>query len=149
VIRQASSRRLFIAGLSAVGVSSLPFGRSLWAQVRQAPTSRVTLAMIRDASRLAGLTFSDTEQQGMMASLNRILARAEDLHRSPPANDAPSPILFTPRVPGIPVDVPPRTHRPSTPPPQSRPDSLEELAFWPITRALRMSCGAVSCRPWS
>jgi Asp-tRNA(Asn)/Glu-tRNA(Gln) amidotransferase A subunit family amidase len=130
---QPTSRRRFFAGLSAIGLTSVPFARALWAQSLQAPASQVTAAMVREAAHLAGLTFTETEQQGMVASLNRILARAEDLHRTPPANDAPSPILFNPRVPGIPVAVPARVHRPSTPPRQSRPASLDDLAFWPIT----------------
>ena len=127
------SRRFFLGGLSALGVSSLPFGRALWAQTQQAQPSRVTLDMVREASRLAGLMFTDAEQQGMVASLNRILTVADELHRSPPGNDAPSPILFSPRVPGVPVAVPPRLHRVSTPPRQSRPASIDDLAFQPIT----------------
>jgi Asp-tRNA(Asn)/Glu-tRNA(Gln) amidotransferase A subunit family amidase len=132
LMKQAASRRRFLTGLSAAGLTSVAFGRALWAQLQQAQSSRVTPAMVAEASRLAGLTFSETEQQGMLPSLNRILARAEDLHRTPPGNDAPSPIVFTPRVPGVPVELPVRVHRPSTPPPQSRPATLEDLAFWPV-----------------
>lgn len=123
-----ASRRRFLATVSALGVTSA-FGKSLWAQAQQAPASRVTDAMVREASQLAGLTFGDAERQGMVASLNRILARADDLHKAPPANDAPSPILFNPRVPGIPVTVPARVHRLAATPRQTRPASLDDLAF--------------------
>ncbi len=124
----ATSRRRFVASISALGVSA-PFANSLWAQAQQAPASRVTVAMVREAAQIAGLTLTDAEQQGMLASLNRILTRAEDLHKSPPENDAPSPFLFNPRVPGVPVVVPARVHRLSTTPARPRPSSREDLAF--------------------
>jgi len=127
-----TSRRRFFASLSALGLTSAPFARALWAQAQQAPASRITKAMVGEASQLAGLTFSDAEQQGMLASLNRILTRAEDLHKTPPENDAPSPMPFNPRVPGFPVMLPSRVHRPSTPGRQARPASLDNVAFWSI-----------------
>src|SRR5580704_9623333 len=111
----STSRRRFVAGLSAIGLTSARFARALWAQAQQAPASRITPAMVREATQLAGLAFSDAEQQGMVAALNRILARAEELHKAAPDNDAPSPMPFNPRVPGFPVHLPARTHRPSTP----------------------------------
>jgi Asp-tRNA(Asn)/Glu-tRNA(Gln) amidotransferase A subunit family amidase len=128
---EVRTRRRFLAGVAACGLTA-PFGVAVWAAAQQAG-GRVTPEMIHSAARLAGLTFTDAEQQGMTASLNRILTRAEDLHRDPPGNDVPSPILFDPRVPGVPVTVPARTHRPSAPPRQPKPPSLEDVAFWPIT----------------
>lgn len=125
----AASRRRFLAVASAVGITSVPFTRALWAQAQQASASRVTDAMVREASQLAGLTFGDAERQGMVASLNRILARADELHKAPPPNEAPSPILFNPRVPGRPVSVPKRLHRLSVTPRQTRPASIDDLAF--------------------
>ena len=130
----STSRRRFFTSLSALGLTSVPFGRALWARAQQAPESRVTAAMVREASQMAGLTFNETEQQGMVASLNRILTRADDLHKAPPGNDAPSPILFNPRVPGIPVSVRARVHRPSSPSRQLRPASLDDLAFWSVSQ---------------
>ncbi len=129
----STSRRKFFASVSALGFSA-PFARALWAQAQQAPAPRVTPAMIREAARLAGLDYTDAQQQDMTASLNRILMRAEDLHQHSPANDAFSPLLFDPRVPGMPLDVPRRVHRPSTPTRQTRPASLQDLAFWPVTQ---------------
>jgi Asp-tRNA(Asn)/Glu-tRNA(Gln) amidotransferase A subunit family amidase len=127
-MRQSTSRRRFFASLSALGFTA-PFARALWAQAQQAPASRVTPEMIREAVRLAGLNYTDAEQAAMAGSLNRILTRAEQLHATPPDNAALTPILFDPRVPGIPVDVQRRVHRPSTPPRQIRPAALDDLAF--------------------
>ncbi len=129
-----ANRRQFVAALTAIGIGSQPFARALFSQAAQAPPSRVTAAMVREAVQLAGLKYSETEQQGMVASLNRILTRAEELHQAPPDNDVPSPILFNPRVPGFPVVVPPRVHRPAVPGRQTRPSSLDDLAFRSIAQ---------------
>ncbi len=129
-----SDRRQFFAALAAIGVGSEPFARALFAQAAQAPQSRVTAAMVREAVQLAGLKYSEAEQQGMVASLNRILTRAEELHQAPPDNDVPSPILFNPRVPGFPVVVPPRVHRPTASIRQTRPSNLDDLAFHSISQ---------------
>jgi len=121
-----------VAALTTLGLAAEPFAAALAAGAptgTQAPQSRVTAEMVREAVRLAGLTYSEAEQQGMVASLNRILARAEDLHQAPPDNDVPSPILFNPRVPGVPVVVPSRMHRPTALGRQSRPSNLDDLAF--------------------
>ncbi len=127
-------RRQFVAALATLGIGSEAFAQALLAQASQAPSSRVTPAMVREAVRLAGLTYSDAEQQGMVASLNRILSRAESLHQAPPDNDVPSPLLFNPRVPGFPVDLPARVHRPAVPSRQRRPANLEDLAFHSVTQ---------------
>ena len=122
-------RRQFFAALTAFGLGSGPFARVLLAGQAQAPASRVTAAMVKEAVQLAGLKYTEAEQQGMVASLNRILTRAEELHLAPPDNDVPSPILFNPRVPGFPVAVPARVHRPAVAARQTRPANLEDLAF--------------------
>ena len=90
--------------------------------------------MVRAAVALAGLQYTDAEQLDMVASLNRILTRAQDLHTAPPDNDVPSPLLFNPRVPGFPVAVPTRVHRPAAIARQSRPANLDDLAFRSITQ---------------
>jgi Asp-tRNA(Asn)/Glu-tRNA(Gln) amidotransferase A subunit family amidase len=128
----APSRRSFFAMMTALGLGSEPFVRELYALATQAPQgtpSRVTAEMVRNAVQLAGLKYTEAEQQGMVASLNRILTRAEELHLAPPDNDAPTPLLFDPRVPGFPVVVPSRVHRPAVAPRQTRPSNLDDLAF--------------------
>jgi len=128
-----ASRRRFLAALSAAGVTSAPFARALLARAQGGQESRVTPEMVREACRLAGLPYGEAEQQGMVASLNRILQRADELHQNPAENDVPSPFPFNPRVPGIPVNVPTREHRPANVRQQSRPAALDEVAFWSVT----------------
>jgi Asp-tRNA(Asn)/Glu-tRNA(Gln) amidotransferase A subunit family amidase len=126
---QAPNRRQFFAALTAFGLGADPFARAFAASQGPAPQSRVTAAMVKEAVQLAGLKYTEAEQQGMVASLNRILTRAEELHLAPPDNDVPSPILFDPRVPGFPVVVPPRVHRPAAATRQTRPANIDDLAF--------------------
>ena len=78
--------------MTALGLGSEPLVRELFALASQAPQSRVTAAMVKEAVQLAGLKYTEAEQQGMVASLNRILTRAEELHVAPPDNDAPTPL---------------------------------------------------------
>jgi Asp-tRNA(Asn)/Glu-tRNA(Gln) amidotransferase A subunit family amidase len=137
-VRQSSQgengRRRFLGYFCSTGLASTLFPGLLWARMQERPASRVTLAMVREASRLAGLEFSEAEQQGMIDTLNRILTRADALHESPPGNSVPSPVHFDPRVPGVPVDVPTLASVTVARPRRiARPANLEDAAFWPIS----------------
>jgi Asp-tRNA(Asn)/Glu-tRNA(Gln) amidotransferase A subunit family amidase len=130
-----ASRRRFLACCSTLGLTSTLFPGVLWARVQQAAAGRVTLEMVREASRLAGLELTEAEQRGMIEAFNRIDPHTERLHADPPGNDVPSPVHFDPRVPGVPITAPaaggvtvarPRGVR--------RPANLDEIAFWPIAR---------------
>ena len=129
------SRRRFLACCSALGLTSTLFPGVLWARLQQAAAGRVTLDMVREASRLAGLEFSDAEQRGMIEAFNRIQPHTERLHADPPGNDVPSPVHFDPRVPGVPFTAPTATGV-TVPRPRgvTRPANLDEVAFWPIAR---------------
>jgi Asp-tRNA(Asn)/Glu-tRNA(Gln) amidotransferase A subunit family amidase len=131
----ADSRRQFLSYCSTAGLTSTLFPGLLWARMQERPGSRVTLAMVREACQLAGLDFTEAEQQGMIDTLNRILARADDLHKAPPGNRVASPIHFDPRVPGFPVTIPALTSV-TVPRPRgvTRPPNLEDAAFWPIAQ---------------
>jgi Asp-tRNA(Asn)/Glu-tRNA(Gln) amidotransferase A subunit family amidase len=85
--------------------------------------------MLRAAAQVAGLSFSDEEMERMLPALNRILARAEELHKAPPDNAAWSPTPFDPRVPGFPVTVPSRVQKLSVPARRPKPASEEDIAF--------------------
>lgn len=126
-------RRRFLSYFAGAGLTSTLLPGLLWARIQERPGSRVTLEMVRQASRLAGLDFSEAEQQGMIDTLNRILTRADELHTSTPSNSAASPIHFDPRVPGFPVSIPTLTSV-AIPRPRgiARPSNLEAAAFWPL-----------------
>lgn len=129
----STSRRQFLAACSGLGLGGTLFPGALWSSLQASGQERVTLAMVREASALAGLSLSEEEQRGMIGTLNRIRRTVHELHESPADNSAPSPLHFDPRVPGHPIDVKDRPFRPSSPQRQQRPSNLEEVAFWPIT----------------
>jgi Asp-tRNA(Asn)/Glu-tRNA(Gln) amidotransferase A subunit family amidase len=129
----ASDRRRFLACCSSLGLASTLFPGVLWARLQDGASRLVTQAMVREAAALAGLSFSDEEQQALVGPLHRILTTAGELHLAPAGNDVPSPLHFNPRVPGGSVSTPARAFRPSTPPHRSRPANLEDVAYWPIT----------------
>jgi Asp-tRNA(Asn)/Glu-tRNA(Gln) amidotransferase A subunit family amidase len=128
-----STRRRFLACCSGLGLASTLLPGVLWARLQDSGARQVTSEMVRQAAALAGLSFSDEEQEAITGPLNRILTTAFELHASAPGNDAPSPLVFDPRVPGTATDVPTRPFRPAAPPPQRRPANLEDLAFQPVT----------------
>lgn len=129
-----STRRRFLAYFSGLGLSTTLLPGTLWGKLQQAETNAVTLSMVRDASRLAGLDFTEADQQAMVQELNNTLARARDLHGMSLPNDVPSPILFNPRVPGTSLPVIRPVFQPSRAGRVQRPSELEETAFWPVTQ---------------
>ena len=136
---ETTNRRRFLAYCSATGLTSTLFPGLLWGRVQESQAGRVTLAMVREASRLAGLDFTETEQRDMIEALNRILPHVGRLHADPPGNDALSPLHFDPRVPGMPVTVPTAVGV-TVPRPRNvrRPPDLEQIAFWPIARVAEL-----------
>ena len=105
----------------------------LWASVQQAPTGRVTEAMIREAAALAGLTLFESDIRGMVPTFNRIVARIDELHANAPGNDVPSSVHFSPRVAGFPITPPAATFRPSVARAGlTRPAALDDVLFWPL-----------------
>ena len=130
---ETTNRRRFLAYCWATGLTSTLFPGLLWGRMQESQTGRVTLPMVREASRLAGLDFTEAEQRDMIETLNRILSHTDRLHADPPGNDALSPLHFDPRVPGMSVAI--RTGVGVTVPrPRDvrRPSNLQEVAFWPI-----------------
>ena len=65
-------RRDFLAYFSSLGVASTLFPGALWAKMQ--PEGTATLAGIREAAKLAGLDFTDSEQEAML-EVNKNLAR--------------------------------------------------------------------------
>ena len=65
-------RRDFLAYFSGLGLASTLFPGALWATMQ--PEGTATLAGIREAAKLAGLDFTDSEQEAML-EVNKNLAR--------------------------------------------------------------------------
>ncbi len=125
-------RRTFVALFAAsAGSAALP-GR-LSAQM-QPGTMTVTVEMVREAARLAGLTWTDAECADVADSLSSLARGAEKIDKDTLTNASPLPIHFDPRPPGMKVALPPATFRPPAALQLKRPANLEECAFWSIAQ---------------
>ena len=76
----APDRRAFLTVFASAGLTSTLLPGVLWAQMQQG-TKPVTMEMVREAARLAGLNFSDEESQDLAASLSSLARGAEGIDR--------------------------------------------------------------------
>jgi Asp-tRNA(Asn)/Glu-tRNA(Gln) amidotransferase A subunit family amidase len=95
--------------------------------------AEVTVEMIAEAERLAGLTFTDEEREMMVQGLDRNLEAYEALRGRPVPNEVPPALHFDPRPPGAAPEVPDGPFVLRRSPGTLRPGSLEDVAFWPVT----------------
>lgn len=121
-------RRQFIAFAGAL-VALVP---ELTHAQQQAP--RVTVEMIAQAERIAGLEFTPEERAEMVDGLDRNVRAWESLREVELPNAVPPAVQFDPLLPGMSVPTGTGVFRPSDPGNVRRPASLEEVAFWPVTR---------------
>ncbi len=131
--KQHKNRRRFLAYFGGVGLSSTLLPGVLWAKLQEAESQKITIDMLRGAARLAGLEFTETEQEKMVEGVNKNLERIEKVRENPLDNSVPLPLVFNPMVPGMTLDKTKQPFRMSTPPALRRPANLEEVAFWPVT----------------
>ena len=126
-------RRAFVAFFTTTGLSSTLLPGVLWAQM-QPGTKKVTLEMVRESARLAGLTWTDEECQDLADSLASLARGADGIDKPTLTNASPLPIHFNPNPPGRPPSPPPpSTFRVAPAPRVRRPQNLEAAAFWPVT----------------
>jgi Asp-tRNA(Asn)/Glu-tRNA(Gln) amidotransferase A subunit family amidase len=127
-------RRKFLAFCTASGLTSTLLPGVLWAQM-QAGTRKISLEMVREAARLAGLNWTDAECQDLAESLSSLARGAEAIDKPSLTNASPLPIHFNPNPPGIAAArVPADLFRIETGAPVKRPANLEDVAFWPLTQ---------------
>jgi Asp-tRNA(Asn)/Glu-tRNA(Gln) amidotransferase A subunit family amidase len=126
-------RRSFLAFCANAGLTSTLLPGTLWAQI-QPGTRTITLEMVREAARLAGLEWSDEECLELRDSLSSLAKHAEGIDKATLTNASPLPWEFNPRPPGLPVPRRPRGGFRLAPAPDvRRPANLEAVAFWPVT----------------
>ncbi len=126
-------RRTFVAAFAGTGLSSTLFPGVLWAQI-QPGTRTITLEMVRESARLAGLPWTDEECEELRDSLSSLARGADGIDKATLTNASPLPIHFDPRPPGIaPPAQPSPVFRIEAAPNVRRPANLEAVAFWPVT----------------
>lgn len=98
------------------------------------PQSTISTETIAHAEQLIGLAFTDDEREQMSHILNSRLAQFDAIRGVSLSNDVPMALQFHPDVSStITTDVP-RTYPMSSQQTVTRPDDLEELAFYPVTQ---------------
>ena len=117
---------------ASAGLSSTLVPGVLWARMQDAGAQRVTLEMVTDALKLAGIEATEAERTAMVNGANQSLTRYEEIRKLEIPNDVSPPFHFSPIVPGIDVSKVKRPFRLSAAPPIKRPANLEDVAFWPV-----------------
>jgi Asp-tRNA(Asn)/Glu-tRNA(Gln) amidotransferase A subunit family amidase len=126
-------RRAFLGFCASTGLTSTLLPGTLWAQI-QPGTKTITLEMVREAARLAGLEWSDEECLELRDSLSSLAKHAEGIDKASLTNASPLPWEFNPRAPGMPAPpLPSGGFRLEAAPAVRRPANLEAAAFWPVT----------------
>lgn len=106
----------------------------------QTMAAAVTPAVIAAAARLIGLAFTDSEIELMVEALQKRLAHYEQLRTISLANQVPPALAFDP-APGVGSPAMAGNERRAIRLKDvalSRPDDLEELAFWPVTHLAQL-----------
>src|SRR5687767_12041903 len=127
-----STRRRFMATFAGAGLGSTLVPGVLWARMQDAGAQRVTLAMVDDALKLAGIEVAEEEKKTLVETANRNLTGYEDLRKLHIPPDVSPPFHFSPIVPGINVSKTRLPFRLSAAPAVKRPANLEDVAFWPL-----------------
>jgi Asp-tRNA(Asn)/Glu-tRNA(Gln) amidotransferase A subunit family amidase len=130
---QPPDRRSFLAYFSALGLSSTLFPGVLWGKLQDKNSPSITKGMLREAACVAGLNFTDQQLDAMLDGVNKNLPRLADLRKVHLDNSVAPPLYFNPMVAGTKIDRTRRPFRRSTPPRVTRPQNLEDVAFWPVT----------------
>lgn len=127
-------RRAFVAYFASAGLTSTLLPGTLWAQIK--PGSRtITVAMVREASRLAGFDWTDAECQDLAASLSSLAANVDRIDKPTLSNASPLPFHFNPRPPGVALDRPQSGGvRLAASSRVARPTRIEDVAFLPATQ---------------
>ncbi len=139
--RLAWNRRRFVAGLSGLGLGSTLLPGTLTACAGDSET--VTVGMLRNAQRLAGLDLGDDELAAVAERLNGERSSMDSYRgiREPEIeNHLPPSFVFHPLPPGKPMpEIPePASGLRYSKPTIARPESETDLAFLPVTHLARL-----------
>lgn len=132
------SRRRFLKYFSKTGLSATLLPGILWARFQEEEATKVTVDMLAEAERLAGLEFTDQERELMIDGLNEQLASYETIRKIGLDNSVFPALRFDPRPPGTSFYQPPQALRMSQASPPAVPSNIEGLAFWPVTYLSRL-----------
>ena len=121
-----------MAHFASVGLGTTLAPGILWARMQDAGTQKVTLDMVTDALKLAGIDMTEDERKAMVDGANRNLTSYEEIRAIHIPNDISPPFHFSSIVPGVTVNRTRQPFRMSVAPVVKRPSNLEGVAFWPV-----------------
>jgi len=90
--------------------------------------------MIENAAALIGLEFTRAEKDSMLGDLNDLLNSYDSLRAIEMPNSLTPAIVFNPILPGMVFENKPNSFKHNRPANVERPENLEDVAFWPITK---------------
>jgi Asp-tRNA(Asn)/Glu-tRNA(Gln) amidotransferase A subunit family amidase len=125
-------RREFMSYFSAVGLGGTLFPGVLWGRMQQ--EKKITKEMIAQAEVVAGVTLTDAEREAMLENLNRNADSYRQIRAVSLPNAVPPAIKFDPVLPGAHLPTIKKPFRPSHVTGAKRPERLEDVAFWPVTK---------------
>jgi len=126
------TRRRFLATFAATGLGTTLVPGVLWARMQDAGAQKISLDMVTDALKLAGIDIPEDEKNSLVESANRNLTGYDDLKKLRIPADVSPPFHFSPVTPGMPVNKAKQPWRLSAAPSVKRPANLEDAAFWPV-----------------
>ena len=94
----------------------------------------VTYSMIDDAAAVIGLEFSRAEKDSMVEDLSDLLENYESLRGIEMPNSIVPAFVFNPILPGMVFENKSSKFSHNRPANVERPENLEDVAFWPITK---------------
>lgn len=129
---ESMDRRAFMGAFSALGLGGTLLPGVVWARAQEA--GEITLEILAEAEKVAGLEFTDEEREMMLEGLNGNLDAYRELRMLEIPNDVPPAMRFDPVLPGRPLPTGDRPFRATRERGVRRPAQLEEVAFWPVSR---------------
>jgi Asp-tRNA(Asn)/Glu-tRNA(Gln) amidotransferase A subunit family amidase len=134
----ALDRRRFLEYFSAIGLGGTLLPGALLALAQDAP--QITLGMVDEAARVAGLTLSPEAEKRIAEGLSRkggLLANYQALREMKLGNNTPLAVVFNPVLPGIKLPAGRGVFRYSKPK-VAPPKTDEDLAFLPVTHLTQL-----------
>ena len=133
-------RRAFMAYFSSIGLGSTLLPGVLWGQLQQQQQGpEITKEMIASAEEISGVHFSDEERTQMVRNLQQMRNAIQQLHQVPLDMSVFPAIVFDPVPPGKTLAKKTKAVAVRAKVPvMSRPGSLDELAYAPVTQLSEM-----------
>src|SRR5437867_3337510 len=128
-------RRAFMGAFTSIGLGASLLPGVLWAQAQQTQAPEITKEMIANAEEIAGIKLTDEERTAITRNLQQARNNIQQLHQIPLDASVFPAFVFDPVPPG--EQLPPKMEaKPvrSRVPMMTRPGSLDELAFAPVTQ---------------